>query len=76
MNGDRSFSAKLERESAPYDECEWRIRPDNPYDHGRDHGQPTRFIVATAITHEAMLLTADDALSSWRSKLKRHDAEI
>jgi PIN domain nuclease of toxin-antitoxin system len=41
------------------------------------HGDPAdRFIVAPAITHEAMLLTADDALLGWRSKLKRHDAEI
>ncbi len=33
-----------------------------------------RFIAATAITHEAALVTADEALLSWKHALKRHDA--
>jgi PIN domain nuclease of toxin-antitoxin system len=40
------------------------------------HPDPAdRFIVATAITHEATLMTADDALLTWRSKLRRQNAE-
>jgi PIN domain nuclease of toxin-antitoxin system len=34
-----------------------------------------RFIVATAIAHEAILMTADETLLSWRSKLRRQNAE-
>jgi len=33
-----------------------------------------RFIVATAIAHEATLLTADRALLRWRHKLPRQNA--
>jgi PIN domain nuclease of toxin-antitoxin system len=40
------------------------------------HGDPAdRFIAATAIAHNAILVTADAALLSWRSKLRRYDAE-
>ena len=40
------------------------------------HGDPAdRFIVATAIAHDAMLLTADDRLLQWRHGLRRHNAE-
>jgi PIN domain nuclease of toxin-antitoxin system len=39
------------------------------------HGDPAdRFIVATAIAHEATLLTADKALLRWRHKLPRQNA--
>jgi PIN domain nuclease of toxin-antitoxin system len=34
-----------------------------------------RIIAATAIAHNAILVTADAALLSWRSKLRRYDAE-
>jgi PIN domain nuclease of toxin-antitoxin system len=41
------------------------------------HGDPAdRFIVATAIAHDAMLVTADDRLLQWRHGLRRHNAEI
>ena len=40
------------------------------------HGDPAdRFIVATAIAHDAMLVTADDRLLQWRHGLRRHNAE-
>jgi PIN domain nuclease of toxin-antitoxin system len=40
------------------------------------HGDPAdRFIVATAIAHEATLMTADTILLKWRNKLRRQDAE-
>jgi PIN domain nuclease of toxin-antitoxin system len=40
------------------------------------HGDPAdRFIAATAIAHDAALLTADDTLLGWRSRIKRIDAE-
>lgn len=35
-----------------------------------------RFIVATALTHAAMLLTADDKLLAWSHPLVRHDARL
>jgi PIN domain nuclease of toxin-antitoxin system len=39
------------------------------------HKDPAdRFIVATAIAHDATLLTADASILRWRSKLKRQDA--
>jgi PIN domain nuclease of toxin-antitoxin system len=39
-------------------------------------GNPAdRFIVATAIAHDAMLVTADDRLLQWRHGLRRHNAE-
>lgn len=39
------------------------------------HGDPAdRFIVATAITHNATLVTADRALLRWRHKLSRQNA--
>jgi PIN domain nuclease of toxin-antitoxin system len=39
------------------------------------HGDPAdRFILATAIAHDATLLTADKALLRWRHPIKRHDA--
>jgi PIN domain nuclease of toxin-antitoxin system len=40
------------------------------------HGDPAdRFIVATAIAHDATLMTADTILLKWRNKLGRQDAE-
>jgi PIN domain nuclease of toxin-antitoxin system len=39
--------------------------PDDPAD---------RFIVATAIVHDAILMTADERLLKWRHVLKRQDA--
>lgn len=42
---------------------------------GRLHYNPAnRFIAATAIEHNAILMTADRRLLDWRHKLKRHDA--
>ncbi|MBX9846825.1 MAG: type II toxin-antitoxin system VapC family toxin [Xanthobacteraceae bacterium] len=39
------------------------------------HGDPAdRFIVATAICHEATLVTADSRLLRWRHPVKRQDA--
>lgn len=39
------------------------------------HGDPAdRFIVATAIAHQAILLTADKTLLRWRNKLPRQNA--
>ena len=39
------------------------------------HSDPAdRFIVATAMAHDATLLTADDALLRWRSKWPRKNA--
>lgn len=39
------------------------------------HADPAnRFIVATAITHDATLMTADRALLRWRHKLPRQNA--
>jgi PIN domain nuclease of toxin-antitoxin system len=39
------------------------------------HGDPAdRFIAATAIAHDATLMTADKRLLSWRHKLKRQNA--
>lgn len=39
------------------------------------HGDPAdRFIAATAIAHEATLMTADRRLLNWRHKLKRQNA--
>ena len=41
------------------------------------HGDPAdRLIAATAITHDATLLTADDRLLSWRHTLRRQDAKM
>jgi PIN domain nuclease of toxin-antitoxin system len=34
-----------------------------------------RFIAATAVAHDATLMTADERLLQWRSKIKRLDAE-
>ncbi len=40
------------------------------------HGDPAdRFIAATAITHDATLMTADETLLNWRSKVRRLNAE-
>jgi PIN domain nuclease of toxin-antitoxin system len=40
------------------------------------HGDPAdRFIAATALAHEATLMTADATLLNWRTKIKRLDAE-
>jgi PIN domain nuclease of toxin-antitoxin system len=40
------------------------------------HGDPAdRFITATAIACEATLITADETLLGWRSKLRRINAE-
>lgn len=43
---------------------------------GKLPGDPAdRFIVATAIIHEATLMTADERLLRWRHSLKRLDTE-
>jgi PIN domain nuclease of toxin-antitoxin system len=40
------------------------------------HGDPAdRFIVATAIVHDATLMTADAILLKWRNGLRRQDAD-
>lgn len=40
------------------------------------HGDPLdRFILATAIANNAVLMTADTRLLQWRHKLRRQDAE-
>jgi PIN domain nuclease of toxin-antitoxin system len=40
------------------------------------HGDPAdRFIAATAIVHDAMLVTADARLLRWRSKVRLQNAE-
>jgi PIN domain nuclease of toxin-antitoxin system len=40
------------------------------------HADPAdRFIAATAIAHDAMLVTADDRLLKWRHSMRRHNAE-
>jgi PIN domain nuclease of toxin-antitoxin system len=40
------------------------------------HGDPAdRFIAATAITNQAMLITADENLLKWRHGLRRHNAQ-
>jgi PIN domain nuclease of toxin-antitoxin system len=41
------------------------------------HADPAdRFIAATAITHNAALVTADERLLRWRHGVRRHNAEI
>jgi PIN domain nuclease of toxin-antitoxin system len=41
------------------------------------HADPAdRFIVATAIRHDATLMTADAGLLRWRGKVKRQNAQI
>ena len=41
------------------------------------HADPAdRFIVATSIVHDAILVTADDKLLRWRHELRRQNAEI
>jgi PIN domain nuclease of toxin-antitoxin system len=40
------------------------------------HGDPAdRFIAATAIAHEATLMTADERLLRWRNRVHRENAE-
>jgi PIN domain nuclease of toxin-antitoxin system len=40
------------------------------------HGGPAdRFIAATAVAHDAALMTADGTLLAWRSKIRRLNAE-
>jgi PIN domain nuclease of toxin-antitoxin system len=40
------------------------------------HGDPAdRFIAATAVVHDATLMTADELLLAWRSKVRRQNAE-
>ena len=39
------------------------------------HGDPAdRFIAATALAHDATLITADKRLLAWRHQMKRHNA--
>ena len=41
------------------------------------HGDPAdRFIAASAIIHDATLMTADEKLLSWHHPLRRHNAEL
>jgi PIN domain nuclease of toxin-antitoxin system len=41
------------------------------------HGDPAdRFIAATAIVHDATLVTADDRLLRWRHTVRRQNAEL
>lgn len=41
------------------------------------HGDPAdRFILATAQTNDAVLLTADRRLLDWPGRLRRHDARL
>jgi PIN domain nuclease of toxin-antitoxin system len=41
------------------------------------HGDPAdRFIAATAIVHDATLVTADEKLLRWRHPLRRQNAEL
>ena len=41
------------------------------------HSDPAdRFIAATAIVHDATLMTADKSLLAWRSKVRRQNAEM
>ncbi len=42
---------------------------------GLNGDPPDRIIVATAIAHDATLMTADENLLRWRNRLKRQDAE-
>jgi PIN domain nuclease of toxin-antitoxin system len=43
----------------------------------RLHGDPAdRFIAATAIRHDATLVTADEKLLRWRHSLRRQNAEL
>ena len=40
------------------------------------HGDPAdRFIAATAIVHDAILVTADARLLGWHGKVRRHNAQ-
>ena len=39
------------------------------------HGAADRFIAATAIAYDATLMTADETLLGWRSKIRRINAE-
>jgi PIN domain nuclease of toxin-antitoxin system len=44
---------------------------------GNLHGDPAdRFIAATAISHDATLITSDERLLSWRHPLRRQNAEL
>ena len=41
------------------------------------HEDPAdRFIVATALVHDAALMTADERLLDWRHSMERHDARV
>ena len=41
------------------------------------HGDAAdRFIAATAAVHNATLMTADETLLDWRSKVRRQNAEV
>jgi PIN domain nuclease of toxin-antitoxin system len=41
------------------------------------HSDPAdRFIAATAVVHDATLMTADETLLAWRSKVRRQNAEV
>jgi PIN domain nuclease of toxin-antitoxin system len=41
------------------------------------HADPAdRFIAATAIAHDATLMTADERLLRWRHSVRRHNAEV
>lgn len=41
------------------------------------HADPAdRFIAATALVHDATLITADERLLAWKHSLDRHDARL
>jgi PIN domain nuclease of toxin-antitoxin system len=43
---------------------------------GLHHDPADRFIVATALVHDAALMTADERLLDWPHALERHDARL
>jgi PIN domain nuclease of toxin-antitoxin system len=49
----------------------------SPIELSRLHDDPAdRFIVATALTHGATLMTADERLLAWPHAMERHDARM
>lgn len=44
--------------------------------HGLPDDPADRFIVATALTHDAILVTGDERLLAWKHRLERQDARL